>query len=139
MKNKECEFNLSLEKQLYWVNAINEHKDKDHGQDLLIELMAISSRFHLEVIKFLRYVINHSTENPGRICHLNLKKTGFQACTCFQHELMREESKKLLGFLVLVEDELTWYCSFSREEMRGLIEDLEAAFGAEEDSLTGEI
>ena len=29
--------------------------------------------------------------------------------------------------------------SFSPEEMRGLMEDLEAAFGAEEDLLTGEI
>ena len=69
MNKNECNFNLSLEKQLYWVNAINEHRDKDQAQDLLIELMAISSRFHLEVIKFLRYLINHSSENPGRICH----------------------------------------------------------------------
>ncbi len=42
MNNNECDFNLSLEKQLYWVNAINEHRDKDQAQDLLIELMAIS-------------------------------------------------------------------------------------------------
>ncbi len=52
---------------------------------------------------------------------------------------MTEESQKLLGFLVFVEDELSWYWSFSPEEMRGLMEDLEAAFWAEEDSLTGEI
>ena len=139
MKNNECDFNLSLEKQLYWVNGINEHRDKDQAQDLLSELMAISKWFHLEVIKFLRYIINNSSENPGRICHLNLKKTGFQACTCFQNELVAEESQKELGFLVFVEDELTWYWSFSREQMRGLINGLEAAFWAQEDSLTGEI
>ena len=48
MKNKECDLNLSLEKQLYWVNGINEHRDKEQAQDLLIELMAISKWFHLE-------------------------------------------------------------------------------------------
>ena len=38
-----------------------------------------------------------------------------------------------------MEDELTWYWSCSPEEMRGLMEDLEAVFWAEEDSLTEEI
>ena len=128
MKNNECSWNLSLEKQLYWVNGINEHRDKEEGKDLLIELMAISSTFHGEVIEFLRDIINHSSENPGRICHINLKKTGFQTCTCFKNEALAEESQKELGFLVFVEEELTWYWSFSQEEMREFIKALVRCF-----------
>jgi len=127
MPNKEWEWKLNLEQHLYWVNAINSHKDKEQAKDLLGELIAISPKFHGEMVKFLRLIIKHSAENQGKRCHLNLDKTGFQACTCFRYEAVESESQEEMGFLVFVEEELTWYWSFSSEQMRGFLAVLEEA------------
>ena len=77
MNSNDCDFNLSLEKRLYWVNAINKYQASGDVHNLFLELVTISPNFHLELIKFLRFILAHSWENPGQLCFINILKTGF--------------------------------------------------------------
>ncbi|MDJ0649712.1 MAG: hypothetical protein QNJ60_13540 [Xenococcaceae cyanobacterium MO_188.B19] len=41
----DCHFNLSLEKSLYWINAINTYETSDETMKFILELATISPFF----------------------------------------------------------------------------------------------
>ena len=120
----DCHFNLSLEKSLYWINAINTYETSDETMKFILELATISPFFHQELIKFLRFILDHSSENPNKLCFLNILKDAFQACTCFTND-KPEEIKDDLGFLLFVENEFRCYWMFPPEDFKEFVENLE--------------
>ncbi len=123
----DCYFSLSLEKSLYWINAINTYQTPDEGMKLILELVTISPHFHQELINFLRFIGEQSSENPGKLCFLNILKDGFQPCTCFTND-KPEEIKDDLGFLLFVENEFRCYWMFTPEDFKEFLENLELCF-----------
>lgn len=122
--NNDCYFSLSLEKNLYWVNAINTYQTPDEGMKLILELVTICPTFHQQLIKFLRFIGEHSSSNPDQLCFLNILKDGFQACTCFSND-KPEEIKDDLGFLLFVENNFRCYWMFTPEDFKKFLENLE--------------
>ncbi len=120
----DCYFSLSLEKSLYWVNAINTYENSDETMEFILELATISPFFHQELIKFLRFIWEHSPENPNKLCFLNILKDAFQACTCFTND-KPEEIKEDLGFLLFVENKFRFYWMFPSEDFKEFLENLE--------------
>ncbi len=119
-----CHFSLSLEKSVYWINAINTYETSDETIMFIIELATISPHFHQELIKFLRFIWEHSSENPDKLCFLNILKDAFQACTCFTND-KPEEMKEDLGFLLFVENKFMSYWMFSPEDFKSILDNLE--------------
>ena len=117
-KGNYCDFNLSLEKQVYWVNALNEHKHDQHCGLLVNNLLAISPHFLEEFYKFGQVLLVNWDDGLYRdkCCFLQLRKDGFQLCRCYTLPIEGFNGSGDIKLRVIYCNRHSWDWSYNRND-----------------------